>query len=196
MTTLRVFLAGLFIAGRMTAFAPAEPMPQSQSLKRGKPSKIGYEAYIYGYPLVTMEMTRRVMTNTETPKSNHAPMGQFYHAKTYPDAAFRGVTAPNADTLYSFAWLDLVREPYILSLPDEGDRYFLIPMLDAWTDVFQVPGEAHFHRDQGPKVRHHRAELEGRVARRRQGTEVAHEHGVDPRPHLLHRYEGRLQGGT
>ena len=68
-------------------------------------------------------------------------MGQFYNARTYPDAAFRDVTAPNADTLYSTAWLDLAKEPYILSLPDEGDRYFLIPMLDAWTTVFQVPGK-------------------------------------------------------
>jgi len=102
---------------------------------------IGTEAYIYGYPLVTMEMTRRVMTNTATPKGNHAPMGQFYNAKTYPDASFRDVTAPNADTLYSTAWLDVAKEPYILSLPDEGDRYYLIPMLSGWTDVFQVPGK-------------------------------------------------------
>jgi hypothetical protein len=74
--------------------------------------------YIYGYPLITMEMTRRVMTNTVTPENNHAPMGRFYHKKTYPNASFRDVTAPNADTLYSTAWLDLSEEPYILSLPD------------------------------------------------------------------------------
>ena len=68
-------------------------------------------------------------------------MGQFANARTYPDASFKDVTAPNADTLYSSAWLDLSKEPYVLSLPDEGDRYFLIPMLDGWTDVFQVPGK-------------------------------------------------------
>jgi uncharacterized protein (TIGR03000 family) len=102
--------------------------------------QLGTEAYVYGYPLVTMEMTRRVMTNTATPKDNHAPMGQFYNVRTYPDASFRDVTAPNADTLYSVAWLDLSKEPYVLSLPDEADRYYLMPMLDAWTNVFQVPG--------------------------------------------------------
>jgi uncharacterized protein (TIGR03000 family) len=103
--------------------------------------KLGTEAYVYGYSLVTMEMTRRVMTNTKTPKDDHAPMGQFYNARTYPSASFRDVTAPNADTLYSLAWLDLSKEPYVLSLPDEGDRYYLMPMLDAWTNVFQVPGK-------------------------------------------------------
>ena len=116
-------------------------MAAKDELSEEEAFKLGTEAYIYGYPLITMEMTRRVMTNTETPKGNHAPMGQFFNARTYPDASFRDVTAPNADTLYSTAWVDLSKEPYVLSLPDEGDRYFLIPMLDAWTNVFQVPGK-------------------------------------------------------
>jgi hypothetical protein len=99
------------------------------------------EAYIFGYPLVTMEMTRRVMTNVSRPGDMRAPMGHFYHAQAYPKADFRDVTAPNADTLYSVAWIDLADGPYVLSLPDEADRYFLLPMLDAWTNVFQVPGK-------------------------------------------------------
>jgi hypothetical protein len=103
-------------------------------------AEIGVEAYVYGYSLVTMEFTRRVMTNAARPEKNHAPMGQFYKSRAYPDAKFRDVTAPNADTLYSTAWLDLSREPYVLSLPDMGDRYFLMPMLDGWTNVFEVPG--------------------------------------------------------
>jgi uncharacterized protein (TIGR03000 family) len=102
--------------------------------------KLGVDAYVYGYPLVTMEMTRRVMTNAAEPKDSHAPMGQFHNSRTYPSASFRDVTAPNADTLYSTAWLDVSKEPYVLSLPDEGDRYYLMPMLSGWTDVFQVPG--------------------------------------------------------
>jgi hypothetical protein len=102
---------------------------------------IGVDAYIYGYPLVTMEMTRKVMTNTAAPKDNHAPMGQFFLSRTYPDAKFRDVTAPNADTLYSTAWLNLAKEPYIFSLPEQADRYYLMPMLSGWTDVFAVPGE-------------------------------------------------------
>jgi len=103
--------------------------------------QIGTDAYVYGYSLITMDMTRRVMTNVVTPGNNHAPMGQFYYSQTYPTAAFRDITAPNADTLYSTAWLDLSKEPYVFSLPDQGDRYYLMPMLSGWTDVFQVPGK-------------------------------------------------------
>lgn len=117
--------------------------PSAGQEKTGEPdaTAIGIDAYIYGYPLVTMEMTRRVMTNVPAPKGSHAPMGQFLLMRKYPDASFKDVTAPNADTLYSTAWLDLAKEPYVLSLPDLGGRYFLMPMLSAWTDVFEVPGK-------------------------------------------------------
>jgi len=101
----------------------------------------GVEAYIYGYPLVTMEMTRRVMSNVEKPEGSRAPMGQFVRMRAYPTAAYRDVTAPNADTLYTTAWVDVGQEPWVLSLPDAHDRYYLFPMLDGWTDVFQVPGK-------------------------------------------------------
>lgn len=99
------------------------------------------EAYIYGYPLVTMEMTRRVMTNVAAPGPTKGPMGQIIKMREYPSAAFRDVTAPNADTLYTTAWLDLSAEPWVFSIPDLGGRYALFPMLDGWTDVFQVPGK-------------------------------------------------------
>ena len=101
----------------------------------------GIDAYVYGYPLVTMEMTRRVMSNVEKPEGTRAPMGQFVRMREYPSAAFRDVTAPNADTLYTTAWIDVGQEPWVLSLPDMHGRYYLFPLLDGWTDVFQVPGK-------------------------------------------------------
>ena len=72
---------------------------------------LAIDAYIFGYPLVTMEMTRRVMTNAAKPEGLRGPLAQFVNAREYPTAAFKDVTAPNADTLYSSAWLDLSKEP-------------------------------------------------------------------------------------
>ena len=102
---------------------------------------IAQEAYVYGYPLVTMEMTRRVSTNVAKPEGTKAPMGQFVKLRTYPPVDDHTVTAPNADTLYTMTWLDVSKEPWVLSIPDIKDRYFLFPMLSGWTDVFQVPGK-------------------------------------------------------
>jgi hypothetical protein len=99
------------------------------------------DAYIYGYPLVTMEMTRRVATNVAKPEAMHAPMGQLHKAREYPNASFRGVTAPNADTLYVTSFFDVDSEPWVLSLPDLHGRYALFPLLDAWTTVFEAPGK-------------------------------------------------------
>ena len=98
------------------------------------------DAYVFGYPLVTMEMTRRIMTNVAAAEGTRAPMGQLIKARQYPNATFRDVTAPNADTLYTAAWVDVGKEPWVLSIPDMKGRYFLFPMLDAWTTVFDVPG--------------------------------------------------------
>lgn len=98
-------------------------------------------AYIYGYPLVTMELTRRSFTNVAAPNGKSAPMGYFVNIPKYPAASDKRVTAPNADTLYSTAWIDVGKEPYILHVPDEHGRYYLMPMLDGWTTVFADPGK-------------------------------------------------------
>ncbi len=80
-----------------------------------------------------------------------APMNQLAHMRAFPDHTFREVVRPNADTLYSILWFDVTDEPVILSVPDTDGRYYMLPMLDMWTDVFAAPGsrttgteEAHF----------------------------------------------------
>lgn len=136
-TKLSIFLlSSIAIATISNVNVYAKPAKLSEQ----EAKKIAINAYIYGYPLITMDMTRRVMTNTVKPEGTHAPMGQFANLREYPNANFTDVTAPNADTLYSVAWLNLAKEPYVLHVPDESNRYYLMPMLSGWTDVFNVPG--------------------------------------------------------
>ena len=101
---------------------------------------IGVSAYLYFYPLVTMDVTRKQLTNVAKPAGLATPMNTFVSLPEFPTADMRVVVRPNFDTLYSSAWLDLTREPMIVSVPDTHGRYYLLPMLDMWTDVFASPG--------------------------------------------------------
>jgi len=103
---------------------------------------IATESYIYLYPLVIMELTRRQATNIEAGKMPvRGPMNEFIHVREFPAADLRLVVRPNFDTLYSSAWLDLTSEPVVITAADTDDRYYMLPMLDMWTDVFAVPGK-------------------------------------------------------
>ena len=101
---------------------------------------IATEAYIYGYSLITTEVTRVQMSNVPEVEGLRAPMGKFINVKRYPPGDFRGVSAPNADTLYSLAWLDVGTEPVVFSHPDMEKRYFLFPMYSLWMPVIDSPG--------------------------------------------------------
>ncbi|POX42347.1 hypothetical protein C3486_04865 [Streptomyces sp. Ru73] len=100
-------------------------------------------AYVYGYPLVLMQATQQVSTNVARPRATtiQAPVNQFATARDVPGAGFKTVVSPNVDTLYSSAWLDLKAEPVVLHVPDTHGRYYLMPILSAWTDVIASPGK-------------------------------------------------------
>jgi hypothetical protein len=105
-------------------------------------AEIAEEAYLYLYPLVTMDVTRQHLTDTSDPTAiGRSLPNTFAHIRRFPPAEFREVVAPNFDTLYSSVWLDLSHGPVVIGVPDSAGRYYLLPMLDMWTDVFAVPGK-------------------------------------------------------
>jgi hypothetical protein len=122
------------------AFPVAAVAADTPSLGAVEAVGIAVDAYIYGYPLVTFDTVRRQQTNVAKPDGQHAPMGQLIRMRTYPAADNHCCAAPNADTLYTEAWLDVSREPVVFSIPDMGDRYFIMPMMNGYSEVFEVAG--------------------------------------------------------
>ena len=102
---------------------------------------IAEETYIFGYPMILMDLTAKKMSNVPEAGNETAPVNQFAHFPEFPTPDFKDIVKPNADTLYSLAWLDLSDEPLVLHVPDTDDRYYLMPMLDAYTNVFESPGK-------------------------------------------------------
>lgn len=129
---LILVVCGLAAAGAQTAATnAARPIAPEEA------RKIAGQAYTFAYPLVLMEMTRRANTQGSSPEY----INRFVHAPAFPDEHFRQVIRPNADTLYSSAWLDLSHEPVLLHVPDTKGRYYLMQFLDAWTETIAVPGK-------------------------------------------------------
>lgn len=124
------------------ALAMASMAARGQKLSQDEANAIALDAYVYFYPLVSMDVTRKQSTNVASggEKPGFAPPNVISNWPAFPAADVKLVVRPNFDTLYSSAFLDLTREPVVVSVPDTGGRYYLLPMLDMWTDVFASPG--------------------------------------------------------
>jgi hypothetical protein len=140
-------LLSLFTCAALMAHGPARAQISEGVAARSSDrmdvvaaTAIAKDVYIYGYSLLTSEITRVQMTNVAKMEGLKAPMGRMINVKRYPPADYRGVTAPNADTLYSLGWMDVGAEPWVFSHPDMEKRFFLFPFYSMWMTVIDVPG--------------------------------------------------------
>jgi hypothetical protein len=139
-SAMRTHVLALTIGLVFTPILPLAAQAQGP-ISEQEAHAIGVDAYVYFYSLLSMDITRKQFTNSEPGKDNFkGPMNTFVNVAEYPPASFKGVVRSNFDTLYSSAWIDMTKEPVVLSVPDTNGRYYLLPMLDMWTDVFASPG--------------------------------------------------------
>jgi len=126
---------------RLVSETPSVPPAQAPAVLSGQELReTAVDAYLYAYPMVLMEIARRVATSVGSPMDGRAPMNQFGHKTTLPDAGSAGAAWPTTDLLYSNLWYDVSREPLVVHIPDSGGRYYFMPAMDMWTDVFMSRG--------------------------------------------------------
>jgi hypothetical protein len=111
------------------------------ALTQGRPWLYGMETYLYGFPLIMMDLTKDAATSVPVAGEITAPVNQFSLMTKYPDASFRAVVRTGLDTLFACAWADLDKEPLVLSVPDTGGRYYVIALFDMWSNVFASIGK-------------------------------------------------------
>lgn len=134
--SLAVVVLCLAAAGRVPAWA-APP------LDAGQARDIAADAYVYAYPLVLMDVARRVQTNVQVPDTAFgagAPVNRFTHMSRPADPLLHGLPYPDVDTLWSLLWFDVSKEPLLIEVPDARGRYYSITLADMWSDVFSAPG--------------------------------------------------------
>ena len=130
--------AGAIFLGSATLAAPPGAHAAVDADRAGA---LGKQAYDYGLPLLEFLRIRREQTSVRCPDGRgNAPVNSFSNARGFATAADRTVVAPNTDTLYSLAHLDLARGPIVLSHPNMGKRYYSFELVDPYTNVIDIPG--------------------------------------------------------
>jgi hypothetical protein len=112
---------GFLFVGVLAVSAVLVGFPSSSTSAQSVEAAVNdaVDAYLYGYSLVTMDMTRRQTTNVGSAGPTRAPMGQLVRMRAFPTAEYRDVPGANTDTLYTMVWLDVSKEPWIFSIPGE-----------------------------------------------------------------------------
>lgn len=98
---------------------------------------IAKAAFIYGLPLVLIDLTKQKGTNYEEATSDGAPINQFCNKITFPTDKDTSVVRPNCDTFYSSGFLDLLEGPLVMSVPETDEQYYMLPLLDAYANCIE-----------------------------------------------------------
>lgn len=117
------------------------PMPAaSAAVSAQELEEIAVDAYLYAYPMVLMEATRRASTQVQNSLAGRAPMNQFGHRTAFPEPGATDVGWPSVDMLYSSLWYDVSQQPLLIRVPASGGRYYALSLLDMWSDQFASRG--------------------------------------------------------
>ena len=144
-----VFLAAMLLVGPLPGYAVSGPTPPSADY--AKAYEVGLEAYTYGLPLLVTNTTFKTMTSIGVSSGAFGPVNQFNNVRSVNNAGGTAVVAPGSTSLSSIAWLDLRSEPQVLHVPQVTDHYFVLALIDPYTENVRNLGTAS-HTEPGDYV--------------------------------------------
>ena len=165
----RIAAGGAALAALAIPHAIAGAIPAVTPVTTARATALGRLAFVYGFPLLEFLRVEKTETSVRCPDDRgDAPLDSFSDARQFADPSDRTVVAPNVDTLYSLAHLDLGHGPVILSHPDMGRRYFVFELVDPYTNVIGYIGS----RTTGSKAGRFEIEWTGHPGHHIAGTRV------------------------
>ena len=117
-------------------------VPKQQSADYQKGYRLGLDAYTYGLPLMVTNATYETMTSVNVSNGAYGPVNQFNNVRGANNAGSKAVVAPGSTSLSSIAWLDLRDEPQVLHVPEVADHYFVLALIDPYTENVKNLGTA------------------------------------------------------
>ena len=128
-------------AGPKITGLDARKLPGDFEQRKAAARDIGAQAYTYGFPLVDLDRILDTLTAGPGPGGRgHAGVNRFVDVTRLGSPGDRTVVAPNSDTLYSLAELDLSDEPIVLHVPGTGSRWYDMELVEPYTNVFGYVG--------------------------------------------------------
>ncbi|RZV51840.1 MAG: DUF1254 domain-containing protein [Deltaproteobacteria bacterium] len=101
---------------------------------------IAEEAYIYAFPMMENYRTMYAQAIDRNAPGYLGGFNEMVHETELLGPEFKDIVRPNNDTMYSFAWLDLRAQPLVITVPEIGNRYYSVQLVDMFTHNFGYIG--------------------------------------------------------
>ncbi len=137
--------AGLAVAAptalraQAAATAPTAAVAAADS-KENYAYALGMMAAVYGYPMINNTTKRYFMT--EKPMGIvSGTLNGFFHVPRPANADDKYSASVISDLYYSVGWIDVSKEPLVVTVPDAGERYYGIQLMEMYSDIFGYIGQ-------------------------------------------------------